>query len=43
MFPLCFLFLMAPIPEFALNWIVELLQQQSALAARILFRAIGFR
>jgi exosortase len=41
LFPLCFLFLMVPIPEFALSWIVEFLQQQSALAARILFRAIG--
>jgi hypothetical protein len=41
LFPLCFLFLMAPIPEFALNWIVEFLQQQSALAARIMFQAVG--
>jgi exosortase len=41
LFPLCFLFLMVPIPEFFLRWIVEFLQQQSALAARILFRAIG--
>jgi exosortase len=40
-FPLCFLFLMVPIPEFALRWIVEFLQQQSALAARIMFRALG--
>ena len=41
LFPLCFLFLMVPIPEFALRWIVEFLQQQSALAARIMFRAVG--
>lgn len=38
--PLCFLFLLIPIPVFALNWIVEFLQQQSASAARIMFRAI---
>ncbi len=41
LFPLCFLFLIVPIPEFALRWIVEFLQQQSAVAARIMFRLIG--
>ena len=41
MFPLCFLFLMVPIPAFSLRWIVEFLQQQSALAARLMFRAVG--
>ncbi len=41
LFPLCFLFLVVPIPEFALSWIVEFLQQQSAVAARIIFRAVG--
>jgi len=41
LFPLCFLFLMVPIPKFALSWIVEFLQQQSAFAARIMFRAVG--
>ncbi len=41
LFPLCFLFLIVPIPEFALNWIVEFLQQQSAIAARMMFRAVG--
>ena len=41
LFPLCFLFLMVPIPNFALGWIVEFLQHQSALAARIMFRAAG--
>lgn len=41
LFPLCFLFLIVPIPESALSWIVEFLQQQSALAARFMFRAVG--
>ncbi len=41
LFPFCFLFLMVPIPQSALSWIVEFLQQQSALAARIMFRAVG--
>jgi exosortase len=41
LFPLCFLFLLVPIPTSALNWIVEFLQYQSALAARMLFRAAG--
>ncbi len=41
LFPLCFLFLMVPIPQFALSWIVEFLQQQSASAARLMFRAVG--
>jgi len=41
LFPLCFLFLLVPIPEFAVNWIVGFLQYQSALAARIMFRAAG--
>jgi exosortase len=41
MFPLCFLFLMVPIPASSLRWIVEFLQQQSALAARLMFRAVG--
>jgi len=41
LFPLCFLFLIVPMPEAVLNWIVEFLQYQSALAARIMFRAIG--
>lgn len=43
LFPLCFLFLMVPIPESALSGIVEFLQQQSAFAARIMFRAAGVR
>jgi exosortase len=40
-FPLCFLFLMVPIPAFALGRIIEFLQYQSALAARIMFRLVG--
>lgn len=41
LFPLCLLFLVVPIPEFALNRIVGFLQYQSAVASRIMFRAIG--
>jgi len=41
LFPLCFLFLVVPIPDFALVWIVEFLQHQSALAARFIFHAAG--
>lgn len=41
LFPLCFLLLIVPLPDFVLNWIVECLQQQSAFAARIMFRAVG--
>ena len=41
LFPLCFLFLMVPIPEFALSGIVRFLQYQSAFAARIMFRVVG--
>jgi len=41
LFPLCFLFLVVPIPDFALGWIVEFLRHQSALAAQIMFRAAG--
>jgi exosortase len=41
LFPLCFLFLMVPIPQFALTQIVELLQQGSTSAARIMFRSAG--
>jgi exosortase len=38
--PIFFLFLIVPIPNFALNWIVEVLQLQSAQAARIIFQLI---
>src|ERR1035437_3213757 len=41
LFPFCFLFLLVPIPTSALNWIIEILQHQSAFAARILFRVVG--
>jgi exosortase len=41
MFPLCFLFLIVPIPEFALTPIIEFLQQQSASVARVIFRLVG--
>jgi exosortase len=39
--PLCLLFLIVPIPDFALSRIVEFLQQQSAFASRIMFRMVG--
>ena len=38
LFPLCFLFLVVPIPQVPLNWIVEFLQRQSAFAAQLIFR-----
>jgi exosortase len=41
LFPFCFLLLMVPVPEVALTWIVEFLQQQSASAARIMFQLAG--
>jgi len=41
LFPICFLFLIVPLPQFVLDSIVELLQYQSAFASRILFRAMG--
>ncbi len=41
LFPLCFLFWLIPFPDFALNAIVNLLQQSSAAAAHLLFAAAG--
>jgi exosortase len=41
LFPLCFLLWMVPLPEYALNWIVSLLQQGSAAAAHLLFLVAG--
>jgi exosortase len=41
LFPLCFLFLMVPLPEFALDNTVVFLQQQSAYATQFLFSAVG--
>jgi exosortase len=40
-FPFCFLFALVPLPQFALHRIVFLLQQGSALAATMLFTAVG--
>jgi exosortase len=40
-FPLCFLFALVPLPQFALHRVVFLLQQGSALAASLLFTAVG--
>ncbi|MBZ5657837.1 MAG: exosortase [Acidobacteriia bacterium] len=39
--PLCFLFWMVPIPAAGLNWIIPFLQNESAVAARVLFRIAG--
>jgi exosortase len=39
LFPLCFLFLVAPFPEHVLNWVTEFLQRQSAVTAGMLFHA----
>ena len=41
LFPLCFLFLIVPIPKSVLSGIVASLQQQSAVAARLMFRLAG--
>ncbi|SRR6266851_1014955 len=41
LFPLCFLFWLVPFPQAVLNEIVSLLQQGSALAAHVLFAAVG--
>ena len=41
LFPLCLLFGLVPFPQFALNEIVNLLQQGSAWAAYVLFAAVG--
>ena len=40
-FPLCFLVLLVPLPEFALNHVVGFLQQGSAYAAGLLFAIAG--
>ena len=40
-FPICFLYMIVPIPELALGRIIEFLQQQSALAAQLMFRAVA--
>src|SRR5207245_5229487 len=41
LFPLVFLLWMVPIPSFALNKVVEFLQAESAVAARVIFSWIG--
>ncbi len=38
-FPLCFLLLVVPFPDGVVNWMMEFLQHQSAIAATLLFRA----
>jgi exosortase len=41
LFPLCFLFWIVPLPAVALNYIIPFLQNQSAVAARVLFWMTG--
>ena len=41
LFPLVFLLWMVPIPSFAVNKVVEFLQAESAVAARLMFSLIG--
>ncbi len=41
LFPLCFMFWMVPFPQFLLKAIVALLQQWSAVAADLMFTAVG--
>jgi len=41
LFPLCFLFLIVPLPERALHWTTVFLQRQSAWAASGLFQLLG--
>ena len=41
LFPVCFLFLLVPLPDHAVTWITSLLQRQSAWASTILFSAAG--
>ena len=41
LFPLCFLFLIVPLPHVAVDRIIEFLQYQSAFAAEMMFRLTG--
>lgn len=41
LFPLCFLYWLVPIPDAGLEWIVQLLQKESALATRVFFTLVG--
>jgi len=40
-FPLCFLYLMVPLPSFVLNYIIKYLQHWSAVVTRVLFTTAG--
>ena len=41
LFPLCFLFWMVPVPAVALNWMIPVLQKESASTTRVLFEIAG--
>lgn len=41
LFPIALLFLIVPIPDFAVNGITDFLQQGSAASAYVMFRAVG--
>jgi len=41
LFPLCFLLLLVPVPTNVLDWVAEWLQQESAIATTVLFKAAG--
>ncbi len=43
LFPLCFLFWMVPFPAVVLNWIIPVLQNESASTARVLFQIARVR
>jgi exosortase len=41
LFPLCFLFWVVPVPAVVLNWIIPVLQKESASTTRVLFQIAG--
>jgi exosortase len=41
LFPLCFLFWMVPVPAVVLNWMIPVLQKESASTTRVLFEIAG--
>jgi exosortase len=41
LFPLCFLFWAVPVPAVVLNWIIPVLQKESASTTRVLFQIAG--
>ena len=41
LFPLCFLFWMVPVPAVVLNWMIPVLQKESASTTRVLFQIVG--